>query len=209
MYRWNISLYRKSRLKHISLFLSLSFTFPLLSLALSPPLVCPAFARSCTIYEANRFTLFASLGFTKNVDFCDMYRWEPNLHHYPDELAALEILFPRRPWIVSYYFIFRFPLLTGDDAFWRVLKTNVLGGSVTLLDNVKFSFDTHEPLAHRQNEQACTYVCLTIKNSVTTEERLHGRGQIRQCLGSFLIRGTGRRRKYFYYRTHVACTSVD
>ena len=35
----------------------------------------------------------------------------------------------------------------------RVFKTNVLGARMTLLDNVKFSFDTHEPLAHRQNDK--------------------------------------------------------
>lgn len=74
----------------------LFFTFLLLSLALSHR-VCLPFARSCAIYEANRFTFFANPDFTKNVDFCDIYRWEPNLHHYPDELAALEVSFSRRP----------------------------------------------------------------------------------------------------------------
>lgn len=40
---------------------------------LYPPRPRLPFARSCAIYEANRFTLFASLDFAKNVDFCDIY----------------------------------------------------------------------------------------------------------------------------------------
>lgn len=99
---------------------------PLLSLVLSL-LVCLPFARSCAIYEANRFTLFANLGFTKNVDFCVIHRWEPNLHHYPDELAAFEVSFPRGPWVLVRFY-FSFPLLTRRRMMHsRVFKTNVLG----------------------------------------------------------------------------------
>lgn len=51
-------LYCKSRLEDV--FLSFPSP-PLLSLALSAR-VCLPFARSCAIYEANRFTLFANHG---------------------------------------------------------------------------------------------------------------------------------------------------
>jgi len=46
----------------------------LLDTLLYPPRSCLPFARSCAIYEANRFTLFARHGSAKNVHFCDIYR---------------------------------------------------------------------------------------------------------------------------------------
>lgn len=47
---------------------------PLFSRLLHPPPSRLPFARSCAIYEAKPVTLFASLDFAKNVDFCDIYR---------------------------------------------------------------------------------------------------------------------------------------